>query len=76
MKVNYIYNTTGEIEYAVIPYFIWDKVKDYAENLVNKKKSYKKKKFNPSEFRGILSHHNFNMEQELKNMREQWTRNF
>ena len=52
MKVNYIYNTTGEIEYAVIPYFIWDKVKDYAENLVNKKKSCKKKKFNPSEFRG------------------------
>ena len=76
MVVNYIYNANGQIEYAVIPWHLWDKVKEYAENSVTKKKSQIKKKFNPSEFRGILSHYNFDIEQELKNMRDQWTRNF
>lgn len=76
MKINYIYNTAGKIEYAVIPYYIWNKVKGYTENLVKERTTPKKIKFNPSEFRGMLSHHNFDIELELKNMRDEWTRNF
>ncbi len=76
MTVNYIYNVKGQIEYAVIPYYLWNKVKEYAENSEIEKTTQKKEKFNPSEFRGIFSYNNNEIEQELNNMRDQWTRDF
>lgn len=75
MKLNYIYNPAGKIEYVVVPCFLWDKVKGYAEKTEKSAIKQKNKKFNPSEFRGMLSHHNFNIEHELRIMKKQWTRN-
>ena len=75
MKLNYIYNTVGNIEYVVVPFNIWNKVSVYAETIEKTTVSQNSKDFRPSEFRGMLSHYNFNIEQELQNMREQWTIN-
>ncbi len=74
MNVNYIYNTIGKIEYVVVPFPLWDRMKDYAEKIEDNN-AIKKEEFNPSEFRGMLSHHDFDIEQELLNMKDQWTRN-
>ncbi len=71
MIVNYIYDKTGQIEYAVIPYNIWDSIKNYA---VLNDKDAEKKKFEPSEFIGMLSHYDLDIEYELQQMRKQWTR--
>lgn len=75
MKLNYIYNHVGQIEYVIVPSYLWDKVKDYAEKTEKSTTKQKGDKFNPSEFRGMLSHHNFDIEHELQNMKKQWIRN-
>jgi hypothetical protein len=72
MVVNYIYDKTGRIEYAVIPYNIWDSIKNYA--IPFELKSEKKQKFEPTDFIGMLSHYNFDLEYEFQQMRNQWTR--
>jgi len=72
MVVNYIYNANGQIEYAVIPYNIWDSIKNYAVNF--EIKAEQKRKFDPTEYVGMLSHYNFDIENELQEMRNQWTR--
>ena len=72
MKLNYIYNNTGSIEYVVVPLNIWDKLNVYTEKI---KKETKKNKFNPANFRGLLANHNFNIEEELQNIKEEWKRN-
>jgi len=72
MVVNYIYNPNGQIEYAVIPYNIWDSIKNYAVGF--EIKAEKKRKFDPTEYVGMLSHYNFDIEYELQEMRNQWTR--
>ena len=71
MVVNYIYNVNGQIEYAVIPYKIWDSIKSYA--IINESKVEKKQNFDPAEFIGMLSHNNFDLEYELQQIRNQWT---
>ncbi len=75
MKLNYIYNRIGNIEYVVVPFNIWNELSVYAETFEKKITQQSSPKFKPSEFRGMLSHHNFNIENELQNMREQWTIN-
>jgi len=72
MIVNYIYDKTGQIEYAVIPYRIWDSIKDYA--IPDETVAEKKPEFDPTRFIGMLSHYNFDLEDELQQMRKQWTR--
>lgn len=72
MVVNYIYNTNGQIEYAVIPYNVWDSIKNYTE--LFEIKSEKKNEFDPTEFIGMLSHYNFDLEVELQEIKKQWTR--
>jgi len=71
LTYNYIYNEKGVAEYVVIPVKIWDKVKEYLSP-----KNPEHKKFNPREYKGMLSHLNLDIEQELINMRKEWTRNF
>ncbi len=73
--VKYVYNSNGKIEYALIPYMIWKKIKIYIDNDEIVLPIKNKKEFNPSEYRGMLSHLNLDIEQEIKNLRNQWTRN-
>lgn len=74
MNVNYIYNTKGNIESVIIPYYVWDALKVHIEKLEASEIENKENEFDPSEFCGILSHHNLNIEQELLDMKDQWTR--
>ena len=72
MIINYIYNENGQIEYAVIPYHVWNSIKSYVIKTENM--AAKKSDFDPTEFIGMLSHYNFDLEDELQQMRNQWTR--
>lgn len=79
MTINYIYDTQGKLEYAVVPIQIWETVQSYlpknvSDDLVEKESAYKK--FEPKDYFGMLSHLNLDAEQELSNMRAEWTRNF
>jgi hypothetical protein len=75
MLINYIYNTKGQPEYAVVPFFLWEKLENnLEEKFINSNKSIKNK-FNPIEFKGIISHLNLDIENEIQEMRNEWTRN-
>jgi hypothetical protein len=74
MIINYIYDTKGHPEYAVIPFFIWQKIgNDIDDKLGSKKKRHNL--FNPKDFKGILSHLSLDIENEIQEMRNEWTRN-
>jgi len=79
---NYIYDEKGTAEYVVLPVKIWEILKPYLAKdeikmkEINPLESNKTENFNPKEYFGIISHLNLNIEQELKNMRSEWTRNF
>jgi len=79
---NYIYDEKGIAEYVVLPVKIWEIVKPYlTKNKINVKElnsteENKTENFNPKEYYGLISHLNLNIEQELENMKNEWTRNF
>jgi len=75
MTVNYIYAADGAIEYAIIPYSIWEKLKQSITNNKTENNVNDKKGFDPSEYRGVLSHLNLDIESELENMKHQWKTN-
>ncbi len=71
MQVKYIYNPAGQLESAIIPYKIWDSIQKYLPKKLSKPKQIKIE-FDPTEFIGMLSHYNFDIETELKEMRAEW----
>ncbi len=79
MVINYIYNEKGIAEYVIIPKDIWDSVQEYLKNKkmgIEIQSRTQQKRFNPKDYYGITSHLNLDIEQELRNLREEWTRNF
>ena len=72
MIINYICNEDGQIEYAVIPYNVWNSIKSYANSTEIKEE--KEPDFDPIEFIGMLSHYSFDIEEEIQQMRNQWPR--
>ena len=75
MEVKYIYNDKGQIESAVIPLKIWNKFKIYILESEKETKNNKDNEFNPEDYKGLLSHYNFDIEHEIENIKEQWKRN-
>ena len=75
MNINYIYNAKGKPEYAVIPFSLWKKLSGKLDNKLNDKKVQDMKIFDPKEYRGVLTHLNLNIEDEILEMRNDWTRN-
>ena len=75
MTVNYIYNSKGKPEYAVVPYFLWETIEKQFEKEKGKKIEKISEKFNPVEFKGILKHLNLDLDNEIKELRKQWARN-
>ncbi|HPI18900.1 MAG TPA: hypothetical protein PKY56_00880 [Candidatus Kapabacteria bacterium] len=72
MNISYIYDKKGEPEYAVIPIIFWKKLeKDILKTV---EKNNISKKFNPKEYKGIISSLNLNIEDEIQEMREEWER--
>lgn len=73
--LNYIYDQSGNKEYVVVPLSLWEKIKGYIPKIDNKISVKPKNKFNPEKYYGLISNMNLDIEQELKDIREQWTRN-
>jgi hypothetical protein len=79
---NYIYDEKGIAEYVVLPVKIWEILKPYLTSNeikikeMNPEELKKTESFNPKDYFGIISHLELDVEQELKNMRSEWTRNF
>ncbi len=73
--LSYIYDQSGNKEYVVVPLSLWEKIKEYIPKIDNKIKPKSKTNFNPEKYYGLISSMNLDIEQELKDIREQWTRN-
>lgn len=67
MKVQYIYNEDGERESVIIPYKEWKKMR----SSIDRKKD---KEFDPDKYRGIYKDMQLNLEEEIKNLRNEWDR--
>jgi len=75
MLINYVYNEQGVAEYVVIPSSVWFSVQEYLDKnkiQIEVLEKPKNKKFNPREFKGILSPLNLDIEEELLNRRKVW----
>ncbi len=76
MNINFIYNLNGKPEYAVIPYNIWETLEKYISGNESNIQKKIKKRFNPDNYKGILSHLHLNVDKEIKKMRSEWKRDF
>jgi hypothetical protein len=77
MVVNYIYNEKGLAEYAVIPIQLWHLYQQQVPQLAFSNPPITTQKiFNPLKYKGLIKNLNINIEQELKNMRDEWTTDF
>lgn len=74
MTINYIYSATGQVEYAIIPINLWEILKPYLQTEWVKQPV--KPAFDPRKYKGMIRHLKLDIEQELKTMRNEWTRNF
>lgn len=74
MAINYIYDQQGTLEYAIVPANVWEAVKKYATTaeLSTPIEVPEKECFDPTEFYGMLSHLDLDIEQELLDMRKGW----
>ncbi|MFH1050330.1 MAG: hypothetical protein V1779_05285 [bacterium] len=75
MTVNYIYNSKGKPEYAVVPYLLWESLEKHVSQITKNIIEDGTKKFNPAEFKGILKHLDLDLDSEIELMRSRWTRN-
>lgn len=73
--LNYIYDKSGNKEYVVIPLSFWESIKKYIPKIEPRDKANSKDKFKPEKYFGLLSDKNLNIEQELNEIRQQWTKN-
>ena len=69
MTLKFIYNESGVAESVVLPIELWQELKDL---LKIKKENKPTKKFSPKDFRGAIKHLNLNIEDEIKQMRNEW----
>ncbi len=67
MRVQYVYNENGEKESVIIPYKDWEKI----HSTVKKERSAD---LNPDEYRGIYKDLKLNLDEEIKKLREEWSR--
>jgi hypothetical protein len=67
MKVQYIYNEDGEKENVIIPYKEWEKIRSTLEE-------GKEAEFDPDKYKGIYKGLQINLEEEIKNLRDEWNR--
>ena len=67
MKVQYIYNENGEKENVIISYKEWTRI-------CSTMKVDNNKDFDPDKYKGIYKNLGLNLEKEIKNLRDEWTR--
>ena len=67
--VQYVYDEKGRRTGVIIPTELWNDVKGKIAVEVKKKEV-----FTPSEYRGIYKDLEVNIEEEVRSLREEWTR--
>jgi len=67
MEVRYIYNENGEKENVIIPYKEWLQIRAMM-------KMTTEKTFDPDKYKGIYKDSELDLEQEINNLRNEWTR--
>jgi hypothetical protein len=77
MILNFIYNQSGQPEYAVVPIQIWEILKHHLNQPVQTVPpvSVKPPPFDPTQYEGMISSKNLDIETELQLMRSEWTLN-
>ncbi len=73
MSLNYIYDKKGKAEYVVLPIKYWQYIKKIISTEENEDKP--DRKFNPNDYYGVISNLNLDVEEEIKNIRKEWSRN-
>ena len=80
MTINYIYNPQGQIEYAILPLEFWKQLQVYLPTeliqQVNIPTPVTTPKFDPKSYFGLLAPLKLDVDAELKQMRQQWKKNF
>lgn len=69
-NIKYIYSDTGEVEAAIVPIQAWRLVEQQLQAIPTPTP------FKASKFRGAFRKLNINVEEEIRKMRDEWTRNF
>lgn len=67
--LKYIYDENGNKEFVIVPIEEWEEIK-------KNEKQNASKKFNPNHFAGAWKDMKIDWEQETKNMRNEWERDF
>jgi hypothetical protein len=77
MVLNFIYNQTGQPEYAIVPIQIWEMLKSHLNQPIVAIPfvAATPPKFDPTAYEGMLRYKNLDIEAELKQMRSEWTIN-
>ncbi len=70
-NIKYIYSDTGEVEAAIVPIQAWRAVEKQLQTVPKPTTPFK-----ASKFRGAFRKLNINVEEEIREMRDEWTRNF
>jgi hypothetical protein len=67
MKVQYIYNEDGVRESVIIPYKEWERIRPS----INEEEDTE---FDPDQYKGIYKGLQIDLEEEIKNLRDEWNR--
>ncbi|NIO80105.1 MAG: hypothetical protein GTN53_06065 [Candidatus Aminicenantes bacterium] len=67
MKVQYIYNEDGERESVIIPYKEWERIR----SSINEEEDTD---FDPDKYKGIYKGLQIDLEEEIKDLRDEWNR--
>jgi hypothetical protein len=71
MGVQYVYDVRGKKTGVIIPIELWN---EEEFNLEEVEKMEKEEVFNPSNYRGIYKHLRVDLEEEMRNFRDEWVR--
>ena len=71
MGVQYVYDVSGENTGIIIPIDLWNKKGFKIEEV---EKTEKEEVFNPSDYRRIYKNLRVDLEEEIRNIRDEWAR--
>ncbi len=73
LNINYIYDSGGQREYAVVPIRVWETLQTHLQTIENE---LVKPFFDPLNFWACLSLGNIDLEHEFLQLRQEWNRDF
>jgi hypothetical protein len=76
MMVKYVHNKQGIPEAVIIPIHLWRSLEPHLPSAKKKIASNNALPFEPTQYFGLIAGGGFNVEEELKTMRDEWNRTF